>query len=89
MNEKVVAGQFESEMAHLIAANLASGAVLDVDLVRILYAKVVAVLLLSASPADELHVEDIFSVLSKNEANLRSLEVELMEKVIFDLIYMH
>lgn len=89
MNSKIVAGQFETDLASLIAEKLTSGAQLDAPLVGDCYMKVVRDLSLKASPADDLHIQEILELLKQNEPRLRTARAGTMARIIFDLIYMH
>lgn len=89
MSETLSAGSFETALAARLTALIKSGEAVTLANVADLYKAVAASLGLKMSPADDLHIRDIYSIITKSESQLVAADLRAIERKIFDLIYMH
>ena len=89
MNNNLSAGLFETELAKRLALHIKSADELTEMDVSKCYRAVATSLNLSTSPADDLHVQDIYAVVAELIAKNRGADSRVIERKIFDMIYMH
>lgn len=89
MSKNLSAGSFETELAKRLALLVKrEGEVTEAD-VADCYTEVATLLGLAASPADKLHIRDIYAAVASGVGQARSADLRALERKIFDMIYMH
>ncbi|MCP2067970.1 hypothetical protein [Pseudomonas laurylsulfatiphila] len=89
MTNSICAGSFETELAKRLSLLVKDvDEVTEIDVVHC-YRAVAASLGLFTSPADDLHAQDIYATVAELAIQNRDTNLKVIERKIFDAIYMH
>lgn len=89
MSGVLSAGSFETELAARLSVLVKRGGEITSADVADCYKSVAASMGLKVSPADDLHIRDIYSIIVKLENQFAAADIRTIERKIFDMIYMH
>lgn len=89
MTNSIGAGSFETELAKRLALLVKDvDEIAEIDVVHC-YSAVAASLGLFTSPADALHAQSIYAAVAKLVVQNRGANLKVIERKIFDAIYLH
>ena len=87
MGKELSAGDVERKTSEYLSEAIASGKVLDVELVRSCFDKSINELGLDKRPSDDLRVQDLYDLLQNNSKIFSGVDIQIMNRKIFEVIY--